>query len=654
MDDTKFNSLTKPQQDLVIKIAAEAERQGVKPALALAIAEAETGGAFSHYRGDQVLTSPAGAKGVMQIMPDTARLYNKNLGTDIDPDNEESNIKGGVFILKDLLTKYKSPRNAVALYNASPRATEVFRKTYGTDPDAAILSLPEETRNYSLRISRNFNLDDDQETGLMPPINKDGVDESETEGDRLKREGASIDPNATAGEPAKDETPLEKAERIYQENKDNLAIPAAAAGAAKGLAEKIFTNPSANMMAAGETTPDEVRTLQQRARTAQIRTQEIGDEIARRQSSGASVADLEDELRLRKSVAAQADQELRAATEEARMLNRAPVTQPPAPSSPFPQVDSTRAGPASGPKIEGDSSARNWTIKTAGQKHQMPEAVLDAVTDQTGTSKTGGMSLIREDLQNIEKIKQLGMGDTKLATTEGGVQLQLPAQETERLNAELAKKQEAERIVQRAAADQAEAQRLVQEQQLAQQRQAAQQRAEQARQQKINASQQAAEAQRQANAERTQAAAEARRASTAQTTSRAASKVAQEAKEAQPGALKMMAREAGRRFSEKLPVIGNTLSAAGATLSVNEAIERYKEGDYSGSVLGTIEAALNVASMAPPTSPAGLAIKGVGAVGSIGMIPVWIAHDYFGNKGPWAQKKENPPQKAMGGLTLMR
>lgn len=172
MDDTKFNSLTKPQQDLVIKIAAEAERQGVKPALALAIAEAETGGAFSHYRGDQVLTSPAGAKGVMQIMPDTARLYNKNLGTDIDPDNEESNIKGGVFILKDLLTKYKSPRNAVALYNASPRATEVFRKTYGTDPDAAILSLPEETRNYSLRISRNFNLDDDQETGLMPPSTK--------------------------------------------------------------------------------------------------------------------------------------------------------------------------------------------------------------------------------------------------------------------------------------------------------------------------------------------------------------------------------------------------------------------------------------------------------------------------------------------------
>jgi hypothetical protein len=653
MDDKKFNSLTKPQQDLVIKIAAEAERQGVKPELALAIAEAETGGAFSHYRGDQVLTSPAGAKGVMQIMPDTARLYNKNLGTDIDPDNEESNIKGGVFILKDLLTKYKSPRNAVALYNASPKATEVFRKTYSTDPDAAILSLPEETRNYSLRISKNFNLDDDQETGLMPPINKDGVDESETEGEKLKREGSSIDPNATAGEPAKDETLLEKAERIYQENKDNLAIPAAAFGAAKGLAEKVLTNPSANMFAAGETTPDEVRALQQRARTAQIRTQEIGDEIARRQSSGASVADLEDELRLRQSVAAQADQELRMATEEARALNRAPAPAIPETGAPVGATES-RAGRASGPKVEGDSGTRNWMIQEAGQKHQLPEAILDLATDKTKDSPTGGKRLIEEDLKNLKKIEQLGMGDTKLTTTPSGAQLQLPSGVSSGFEAELASKQEAERVAQRAAADQAEAQRLAQEQQLAQQRQAAQQRAEQARQQKINASQQAAEAQRQANAERTQAAAEARRASTAQTTSRAASKVAQEAAEAQPSALKMMAREAGRRFSEKLPVIGNTLSAAGATLSVNEAIERYKEGDYSGSVLGTIEAALNVASMAPPTSPAGLAIKGVGAVGSIGMIPVWIAHDYFGNKGPWAQKKENPPQKAMGGLTLMR
>ena len=201
MDDKKFQSLTKPQQDVVLKIASEAERQGVNPKLAIAIAEAETGGGFSHYRGDKVLTSPAGAKGVMQIMPDTAKLFNKNLGAEIDPDNEDSNIKGGVFILKHLLTKYKSPRNAVALYNASPKAVETFIKTYETDPDKAILSLPDETQKYSLRISKNFNLDDDKETGLIPVGDEAKSSGSpfegyESESSKFKREQEEAERNA--------------------------------------------------------------------------------------------------------------------------------------------------------------------------------------------------------------------------------------------------------------------------------------------------------------------------------------------------------------------------------------------------------------------------------------------------------------------------
>ena len=108
MDDAKLMKLSPAQFSIVEKIAKEAERQGVNPALAIAIAEAETGGSFTHYRGDKVLTSPAGAKGVMQIMPDTARLYNKKYGIEINPDDEDSNIMGGVTILKDLLTTYKS------------------------------------------------------------------------------------------------------------------------------------------------------------------------------------------------------------------------------------------------------------------------------------------------------------------------------------------------------------------------------------------------------------------------------------------------------------------------------------------------------------------------------------------------------------------
>jgi hypothetical protein len=177
MQDEKFLALSKPQRDVVMKIAKEAERQGVDPQLAIAVAEAETGGAFSHYKGDKILTSTAGAQGLMQLLPSTVELYNRKMNANIDPESEDGNIRGGVFILKDLLTKYKKPRIAVAMYNASPTANAEFVKKYDTDPDAAILSLKPETLKYSLRISKNYNLDDDDITGLIPEAKETSADE---------------------------------------------------------------------------------------------------------------------------------------------------------------------------------------------------------------------------------------------------------------------------------------------------------------------------------------------------------------------------------------------------------------------------------------------------------------------------------------------
>ena len=244
-------------------------------------------------------------------------------------------------------------------------------------------------------------------------------------------------------------------------------------------------------------------------------------------------------------------------------------------------------------------------------------------------------------------------GDYKLDPTKT---LSLPTDLAKELEGELAAKQAQEAAEQATRAQQVEAQRLAAEADLQRQRQIAEIRVEQARKSKISAGERAAEAKRKANAAQQRSAAQARsdaaKLETAQISARTAQQTAKEAAAAQPSGLTMATREAGRRFAEKAPIIGNVLGAAGATLSTDEAIDRYKKGDYSGAVLGTIEAALNAASMAPPTSPAGLMTKGVGTVGSLGMIPIWIAHDYFGNKGPWAPKKE--PQKAHGGLTLMR
>ena len=648
MDEKRFNALSKPQQDVVIKIAAEAERQGVNPALAIAVAEAETRGRFNHYSGDKVTISPAGARGLMQIMPDTARLYNKKYGVNIDPDDEDSNIMGGVTILKDLLTTYKNPRKAVALYNASPKANATFLKLYDTDPDAAIMSLPKETRDYSLRVSQNFNLDDEKETGLISPIQGTAPDESETEGERIKREGLSIDPNATA-EPV-DDSMFGKAKRLYKENVDtNLAL-AGLGGAAKGYVEKVLTDPSSNMFGPNERTPAEVRSANDKFKNAQTNLNSLVEEIENRKASGASIQDLEQELRMKQNAARQAQQELQMATQEAKKISGAPIPV----VEPAPIVEAEpRAGRASGPKIENDSGTRNWMIQEAGQKHQLPETILDMATGKSKDSPTGGKALIDKDLANLEKIKQLGMGDSKLATTPSGVQLHLPADVASSFESELAQRQEADRLAQEKVARANESQRLAQEQQLKQQQQIAEQKTNIKRNQKITLGEEAAEAKRLRNAELQKLASEEKALSKANIGLRTASQTAQDIEAAQPSAWKIATREYGRKLSERAPMIGNALGAVGATMSIDEALKRFNEGDTSGGVINTLEAGLNLASMATPTSPISLMIKGVGAVGSLAIIPAGLLHDYIKGVGSFAKTK-NPPQKARGGLTLMR
>lgn len=456
--------------------------------------------------------------------------------------------------------------------------------------------------------------------------------ENETEAQRIAREGSgsTINPNETA---------LEKASRLYEENKDSLAISAAIAGAGKGFIEKILLNPNASMMAAGETTSAQVQALNNRSRAAEVKLQDIQDEFARRQASGASVDDLEAEFRARQGAARQAEAELRSAVEESRRLNKTPM--------PVAEPVADLASEVASRTKAGASGASNW-VRAMGE--DVPEVLANQAANMRADNPKGGQAIIDRDLLAKQKIAELGASDFKLATTEGGVQLQLPPKETSRLEAELAQKQEVQRLAQQEAMSQAEAQRLAQERQLQTQQNLAKQKVDLAREQKVTLGQEAAEAKRQANAARQQTTSDARRVALAETQAQTAARLAQEAAQAKPSFLSLASREAGRRLSEKMPVIGNTLSAVGATLSTEEAVQRYKQGDYSGMVLGAIEAALNTASMAPPVNPLTLGIKGVGTVGSLGMIPVWIAHDYIKGVGPWRKA----PEKARGGLALLQ
>jgi len=117
--------------DYVVK---EAERQGLDPAIALHALYRETGG----LKDPEKARSKAGAIGVMQLMPATA----KSLG--VDPTDPYQNIQGGVTYLKQMQDKYQNPQLTLMAYNAGPgRVDKALRSPQG------LASLPSETRNYS-------------------------------------------------------------------------------------------------------------------------------------------------------------------------------------------------------------------------------------------------------------------------------------------------------------------------------------------------------------------------------------------------------------------------------------------------------------------------------------------------------------------------
>jgi cell wall-associated NlpC family hydrolase len=120
-----------PYADL---FSSAGKRYGVDPALLSAVAKVESG-----YRPDAV--SPAGARGLMQLMPGTAR----SLG--VDPDVPSQAVDGAARLLSDHLRTFNGRVDlALAAYNAGPGAV---RKYGGVPPF-------DETRTYVKRVTTNW------------------------------------------------------------------------------------------------------------------------------------------------------------------------------------------------------------------------------------------------------------------------------------------------------------------------------------------------------------------------------------------------------------------------------------------------------------------------------------------------------------------
>ena len=117
-----------PYDELVSKFSA---MYSVPPNLVHAVIQVESG-----Y--DERAVSRTGAKGLMQLMPETARRFNVN-----DPFDARQNIEGGVRYLRQLLDQFPL-KLAVAAYNAGESAVRRFR---GVPPYA-------ETRGYVARVLR--------------------------------------------------------------------------------------------------------------------------------------------------------------------------------------------------------------------------------------------------------------------------------------------------------------------------------------------------------------------------------------------------------------------------------------------------------------------------------------------------------------------
>lgn len=122
-------------------IVEAARRFGIPQAWIRAVMRAESRGQAT-VEGRPIV-SPAGAIGLMQVMPETYAEMQRRHGLGLDPAEPRDNILAGTAYLREMLDRFGYP-HLFAAYNAGPERFEAHRR--GQRP------LPGETQAYLARI----------------------------------------------------------------------------------------------------------------------------------------------------------------------------------------------------------------------------------------------------------------------------------------------------------------------------------------------------------------------------------------------------------------------------------------------------------------------------------------------------------------------
>lgn len=133
--------------ELILKYSDEYD---LEPAFVAGVISTE-----SKFNPDAV--SRAGARGLMQVMPETGAEIAESLGEPFSPDNlfdPETSIRYGCFYLRQQLDRFDGNKAVtLAAYNAGPNKAALWLSEYQLDSRGRIAYIPyEETRNYVNRV----------------------------------------------------------------------------------------------------------------------------------------------------------------------------------------------------------------------------------------------------------------------------------------------------------------------------------------------------------------------------------------------------------------------------------------------------------------------------------------------------------------------